>query len=44
MTSLDFALTIGDLKERARRRVPKQFFDYSESGSWTEQTFPSQRE
>jgi L-lactate dehydrogenase (cytochrome) len=39
MTSLDFALTIGDLKERARRRVPKQFFDYSESGSWTEQTF-----
>ena len=39
MTSLDSALTIGDLKERARRRVPKQFFDYSESGSWTEQTF-----
>jgi L-lactate dehydrogenase (cytochrome) len=39
MTSLDSALTIGDLKERARRRVPRQFFDYSESGSWTEQTF-----
>ena len=39
MTSLSSALTIGDLKERARRRVPKQFFDYSESGSWTEQTF-----
>ena len=39
MTSLDSALTIGDLKDRARRRVPRQFFDYSESGSWTEQTF-----
>ena len=39
MTTLDNALTIGDLKTRARRRVPKQFFDYSESGSWTEQTF-----
>ncbi len=39
MTSLDSALTIGDLKTRARRRVPKQFFDYSESGSWTEHTF-----
>jgi len=39
VTTLDNALTIGDLKTRARRRVPKQFFDYSESGSWTEQTF-----
>src|ERR1700712_835148 len=39
VTTLEHALTIGDLKTRARRRVPKQFFDYSESGSWTEQTF-----
>ncbi len=39
MTTLGNALTIGDLKTRARRRVPRQFFDYSESGSWTEQTF-----
>ncbi|RYE07342.1 MAG: alpha-hydroxy-acid oxidizing protein [Hyphomicrobiales bacterium] len=39
MSGLQSALTIGDLKERARRRVPRQFFDYSESGSWTEQTF-----
>ncbi len=39
MTALDSALTIADLKARARRRVPRMFFDYSESGSWTEQTF-----
>ncbi|MGV6873050.1 alpha-hydroxy acid oxidase [Pseudochelatococcus sp. B33] len=33
------ALTIADLKERARRRVPKMFFDYADSGSWTESTY-----
>jgi L-lactate dehydrogenase (cytochrome) len=32
-------LTIADLKERARRRVPKMFFDYADSGSWTEATY-----
>ncbi|MGN6102563.1 MAG: alpha-hydroxy acid oxidase [Devosia sp.] len=37
--SLNSALTIGDLKTRARARVPRMFFDYSESGSWTESTF-----
>ena len=30
---------IEDLKRIYRRRVPKMFFDYCESGSWTEQTF-----
>jgi L-lactate dehydrogenase (cytochrome) len=30
---------IADLKRIYRRRVPKMFFDYAESGSWTEQTF-----
>ena len=30
---------IDDLKKIYRRRVPKMFFDYTESGSWTEQTF-----
>ena len=30
---------IDDLRQLARRRVPKMFFDYAESGSWTEQTF-----
>ena len=39
MSGVADALTIGDLKTRARKRVPKMFFDYSESGSWTESTF-----
>ena len=30
---------IEDLKRLYRRRVPKMFYDYAESGSWTEQTF-----
>jgi L-lactate dehydrogenase (cytochrome) len=30
---------IGDLRHLYRRRVPKMFHDYCESGSWTEQTF-----
>ena len=30
---------IDDLKQIHRRRVPKMFYDYAESGSWTEQTF-----
>ena len=31
--------TIEDLKVLHRRRTPKMFYDYAESGSWTEQTF-----
>jgi len=30
---------IADLKRIYRRRVPRMFYDYAESGSWTEQTF-----
>ena len=30
---------VNDLKKIYRRRVPKMFYDYAESGSWTEQTF-----
>lgn len=30
---------IEDLKRLYRRRAPKMFYDYCESGSWTEQTF-----
>ncbi|OLP46125.1 alpha-hydroxy acid oxidase [Rhizobium oryziradicis] len=33
------ALTIDDLKRQARRRVPKMFFDYADSGAWTESTY-----
>ncbi|NTF32650.1 alpha-hydroxy acid oxidase [Rhizobium skierniewicense] len=32
-------LTIADLKKQARRRVPKMFFDYADSGAWTESTY-----
>ena len=31
--------TIQDLKNIYQRRVPRMFYDYCESGSWTEQTF-----
>ncbi|MDJ0640098.1 MAG: alpha-hydroxy acid oxidase [Paracoccaceae bacterium] len=30
---------VADLKRIYRRRVPKMFYDYAESGSWSEQTF-----
>jgi L-lactate dehydrogenase (cytochrome) len=39
MPALDNCLTIEDLKRAARRRVPKMFFDYADSGSWTETTY-----
>ncbi|PVA05323.1 alpha-hydroxy acid oxidase [Thalassorhabdomicrobium marinisediminis] len=31
--------TIDDLKRLHKRRTPKMFYDYCESGSWSEQTF-----
>ncbi len=31
--------SIEDLKKLAKRRVPKMFYEYAESGSWSEQTF-----
>lgn len=39
MTDIDRCLTIDELKQLARQRVPKMFFDYADSGSWTEQTY-----
>ena len=33
------ALDIADLKKQARRRVPKMFFDYADSGSYTQSTY-----
>ena len=44
MSVLDRCLTIDDLKQAARRRVPKQFFDYADSGAWTEQTYRANEE
>lgn len=41
MSALDRALTIDDLKKLAKRRVPKQFFDYIDSGAYTEGTYNS---
>ncbi len=32
-------LEIADLKRLAQRRVPKMFFDYADSGAWTESTY-----
>jgi len=33
--------SVADLRELARRRVPKMFYDYCDSGSWTESTYRS---
>lgn len=38
------ALTIAELKKVARRRVPKMFFDYADSGAWTEGTYRANEE
>ncbi|APG92005.1 alpha-hydroxy acid oxidase [Sinorhizobium americanum] len=37
-------LDISDLKALARRRVPKLFFDYADSGAWTEGTYRANEE
>ena len=39
MSALDRALTIDELKTLARRNVPKMFFDYIDSGAYTEGTY-----
>ncbi len=31
--------TIADLQELAKKRVPRMFYDYADSGSWTEGTY-----
>ena len=30
---------IEDLRVLAKRRVPRMFYDYADSGSWTESTY-----
>ena len=32
-------LTVADLRELAKRRVPRMFYDYCDSGAWTESTY-----
>jgi L-lactate dehydrogenase (cytochrome) len=40
MTSTAPVIThIEDLRELARRKVPRMFYDYADSGSWTESTY-----
>src|SRR5882724_8107203 len=39
MSALDRALTVAELKALARKRVPRQFFDYIDSGAYTEGTY-----
>ncbi len=35
---------VEDLRQLARRRVPKMFYDYADSGSWTESTYRANEE
>ena len=44
MPSLDKLLTIEDLRLQAKRRVPKMFYDYADSGAWTEGTYRANTE
>ena len=44
MKDLDKITCIKDLKKLAKKRTPKMFFDYVESGSWTESTFRANSE
>src|SRR6218665_3022103 len=39
MQNMDKYLTIEDLQKAARKRVPKMFFDYADSGAYTEGTY-----
>lgn len=39
MANLSKVTHIDDFKRLARRRVPKMFYDYADSGSWTQQTY-----
>ena len=41
---MSLQLTIDDLKNQARRRVPTMFFDYADSGAWTESTYRANEE
>jgi L-lactate dehydrogenase (cytochrome) len=36
--------TIEDLRRLAKRRVPRMFYDYADSGSWTESTYRANEE
>src|SRR6187549_478275 len=39
MASTPIITNIEDLRDLAKRRVPRMFYDYADSGSWTESTY-----
>ena len=39
MSKLQSITCIDDLRKLAKKRTPRMFFDYVESGSWSESTF-----
>ena len=39
MADLSKITCLDDLQRVARRKVPKMFYDYADSGSWTESTY-----
>ncbi|AOB31148.1 lactate dehydrogenase [Bordetella sp. H567] len=39
LPSRSFVATIEDLRKIAEKRVPRMFYDYADSGSWTESTY-----
>ncbi|SIQ28907.1 L-lactate dehydrogenase (cytochrome) [Rhizobium sp. RU20A] len=41
---MSLPLDIRDMKALAKRRVPKMFFDYADSGAWTESTYRANEE
>ena len=44
MTDLSKITCIEDLRLLAKRRVPRMFYDYADSGSWTEGTYRANQE
>lgn len=44
MTNLAKVTHIADLQRLARRRVPKMFYDYADTGSWSQQTYKANEE
>src|SRR5450830_1454353 len=39
VTPMSLITTIEDLRKLAQKRVPRMFYDYADSGSWTESTY-----
>ncbi|OWT80516.1 MULTISPECIES: alpha-hydroxy acid oxidase [unclassified Achromobacter] len=44
LPSNTFIATVEDMRRVARRRVPRMFYDYADSGSWTESTYRANEE